>query len=105
MNMTFASNEVTPPLKLRVLDLADAKASFCSKLLADMGAEVIKIEKPGGDSTRFISPFCRNFQHPERSLFFWYNNLNKYSITLDFQKRKGRDILFKLVEKADVVIE
>jgi len=45
---------------LRVLDLADEKASFCSKLLADMGAKVIKVEKAGGDELRWIGPFWRN---------------------------------------------
>ena len=45
---------------LRVLDLADEKASFCSKLLADMGAKVIKVEKAGGDKSRWIGPFWRN---------------------------------------------
>ncbi|GAI76675.1 unnamed protein product, partial [marine sediment metagenome] len=68
---------------IRVLDLADEKASFCSKLLADMGASVIKVEKPGGDASRGIGPFLNDTPHPEKSLFFWYHNTNKRGITLN----------------------
>jgi crotonobetainyl-CoA:carnitine CoA-transferase CaiB-like acyl-CoA transferase len=57
---------------LRVLDLADEKASFCSKLLSDLGAGVIKVEKRGGDTSRRNGPFWRGKPHPERSLSFWY---------------------------------
>jgi crotonobetainyl-CoA:carnitine CoA-transferase CaiB-like acyl-CoA transferase len=91
--------------KLRVLDIADEKASFCSKILADLGAQVIKVEKPGGDSSRKIGPFLNNSAHPEQSLFFWYNNTNKVGVTLDLQQIDGRKFFAKLIEKADVVVE
>ena len=68
---------------IRILDLADEKASFCSKLLADLGAYVIKIEKPGGDPSRRIGPFLGNSFHPEKSLSFYYNNTNKLGVTLN----------------------
>jgi crotonobetainyl-CoA:carnitine CoA-transferase CaiB-like acyl-CoA transferase len=90
---------------LRVLDLADETASFCSKLLADMGASVIKVEKPQRDSPRRIGPFWKNSPHPERSLFFWYNNTNKRGITLNLEHSAGKKIFLKLVQKADAVIE
>ncbi|MDO8568370.1 MAG: CoA transferase, partial [Dehalococcoidales bacterium] len=67
----------------RVLDLADSKGFFCGKLLADLGADVIKIEKPGGDDTRKIGPFKDNIPHPEGSLSFAYYNTNKRGITLN----------------------
>ena len=67
---------------IRILDLADEKASFCSKLLADMGATVVKLEKPGGDSSRKSGPFWNNMPHPERSLSFYYNNTNKFGISV-----------------------
>jgi crotonobetainyl-CoA:carnitine CoA-transferase CaiB-like acyl-CoA transferase len=54
---------------LQVLDLADEKASLCSKLLADLGARVIKIEKPGGDPSRKIGPFLGDSPNPENSVF------------------------------------
>ena len=90
---------------IRILDLADEKASFCSKLLADMGADVIKVEKPGGDSSRKIGPFLGNSPHPEKSLFFYYHNSNKLGITLDIEKDEGKKIFFKLLKKTDVVVE
>ena len=90
---------------LLVLDLADEKASFCAKLLADTGARVIKIEKPGGDISRQEGPFQGNKPHPEKSLSFWYNNTSKLGITLNLDKRVGRDIFLKLTSRADVMIE
>lgn len=90
---------------LEVLDLADEKASFCSKLLADLGAEVVKIERPGGDASRWIGPFWGNKPHPERSLSFWYNNSNKLGITLNWETREGQEILHQMAGKTDVIIE
>jgi crotonobetainyl-CoA:carnitine CoA-transferase CaiB-like acyl-CoA transferase len=90
---------------IRILDLADEKASFCSKLLADMGSTVIKVERPGGDPSRKIGPFLRNSPHPERSLFFFHNNTNKLGITLNLEHREGKKIFCRLVEKVDVVVE
>lgn len=90
---------------LRVLDLADEEASFGSRLLADMGTEVIKVEKPGGDASRWKPPFHGNEPHPEQSLSFWYNNAGKLGITLDLESAEGRDILRRLVAKSDVVVE
>ncbi len=56
---------------IRILDLADEKASFCTKLLADLGARVVKIEKPGGDESRRMGPFWENTSHSEKSLSFF----------------------------------
>jgi len=90
---------------IRVLDLADEKASFCSKLLADMGASVIKIERPGGDPSRKIGPFLGDSSHPERSLFFFHNNTNKLGITLNLEHIEGKKIFSRLVERADIMVE
>ena len=90
---------------IQILDLADEKANFCSKLLADLGARVIKIEKPGGDPSRGIGPFLEGSPHPEKSVFFYYNNANKLGITLDLEHAEGREIFFKLIKKTDIVIE
>ena len=90
---------------MRVLDLADEKASFCTRLLADLGACVIKIEKPGGDPSRKIGPFLKNSGYPLKSLSFFYNNLNKLGITLDIEREEGKSIFLRLVEGADVVVE
>jgi crotonobetainyl-CoA:carnitine CoA-transferase CaiB-like acyl-CoA transferase len=76
----------------RVLDLTDEKGLMCSKLLGDLGADVIKIEKPGGDPTRNIDPFYQDEIHPEKSLFWFAYNTNKRGITLDIETGEGREI-------------
>jgi crotonobetainyl-CoA:carnitine CoA-transferase CaiB-like acyl-CoA transferase len=90
---------------LRVLDLTDYRAQLCGRLLADMGADVIKIEPPGGDPARRIGPFVDDVPHPDRSLFFWFYNLNKRSITLDLTQQQGTEILLTLAKSADLIIE
>jgi crotonobetainyl-CoA:carnitine CoA-transferase CaiB-like acyl-CoA transferase len=90
---------------IRVLDLADEKASFCSKLLADLGARVIKIEKPGGDLSRKLGPFINDSPHPKQSLSFFHNNTNKLGITLNLEHEHGRNIFFKLLQKTDIVVD
>jgi benzylsuccinate CoA-transferase BbsE subunit len=90
---------------LRVLDLTDLKAHLCARLLADMGADVIKIEPPGGDAARRVGPFVDDRPHRDRSLFFWFYNLNKRSLTLDLGHPEGAAILRRLAEGADVVVE
>lgn len=69
-----------------------------------MGAEVIKIEKPGGDASRWIGPFWGNQAHAEKSLSFWYNNTGKLGITLCLESEKDRGIFRSLASKADVVV-
>ena len=90
---------------IRILDLADEKASFCSKILADLGATVIKVEPPCGDATRHRGPFLKTSSHPEESLSFLYNNINKLGITLNIEHRLGREIFLKLTEIAEVMVE
>ncbi|MCK4784868.1 MAG: CoA transferase [Desulfobacteraceae bacterium] len=90
---------------LRVMDLADEKAGFCSKLLADMGARVIKIEKPDGDPSRHIGPFRKDSSKSKSSLSFFYNNTNKLGITLDIEHREGKSLFLRLVKRTDVIME
>jgi crotonobetainyl-CoA:carnitine CoA-transferase CaiB-like acyl-CoA transferase len=90
---------------IRILDLADEKASFCTKLLADLGAHVVKIEKPGGDQSRRMGPFWENTSHPEKSLSFFYHNTNKLGITLDLDRERGREIFLELVKRYDIIVE
>lgn len=89
----------------RVLDLTDEIGNYCARMLGDMGAEVIKIEKPGGDAGRDIGPFYNNEADPEKSLYWFFNCMNKKSITLNIEETEGRDIFKRLVKKADFVIE
>lgn len=89
----------------RVLDLCDEKGLFCGKLLSDFGANVLKIEKPGGDSARNIGPFYGDVPDPEKSLFWWAFNTNKKGITLNIETADGKKIFKRLVQTADIVIE
>jgi len=88
-----------------VLELADEKGLYCGKLMADMGADVVKIERPGGDATRDLPPFWRDVPHRERSLPFLYLNTGKRGITLDLARPEGRALFARLARTADVVIE
>jgi len=88
-----------------VLDLAGEQGGFSSRLLADMGARVIKVEKPGGDQSREIGPFWGDSPDPEKSLFDYFNSANKLGITLDLQNKEGRRIFLELVQRNDIIIE
>ena len=80
----------------RVLELADESGVYCGKLLADMGADVIKIERPGGDATRDIPPFLGERPGEDASLFFLYMNTSKRGVTLDIATPEGRDLFERL---------
>ena len=90
---------------LRVIDLSDEIGAYCGKLLADMGADVIKVEPPEGDPVRGQAPFVEDEPGSERSLSFWYYNTSKRGITLDLESEQGRELFRKLVASADVVVE
>lgn len=89
----------------RVLDLTDDKGFLCGKTLADLGADVIKIERPGGDPSRKIGGFWKDVPDPEKSLYWFAYNSNKRGITLYIESAEGREIFIKLVKTADFVIE
>ena len=90
---------------LRVLDLSDEKGQFGTKLLADMGADVIKIEPPGGDPVRQLGPFYQDQEDVEKSLYWFMLNTSKRGITLDITHPHGAAVLRRLVATADMVIE
>lgn len=99
------STENTALGGLRVLDLANEFGLYCGKLLAGLGADVIKVERPGGDITRNIGPFYGDDLHPEKSLFFTYQNTGKRGITLNLGNKDGQAIFRRLAKASDVVIE
>jgi crotonobetainyl-CoA:carnitine CoA-transferase CaiB-like acyl-CoA transferase len=94
-----------PLAGLRVLELADEKGQFCGKLLGDLGADVVKIEPPGGEPCRHVGPFLDDIPHPERSLSFWYYNTSKRGITLNLETAGGQRLFRRLAMTADVVLE
>ena len=94
--MTAAETLPGPLTGLRILELADEKGQFCGKLLGDLGADVVKIEPPGGEATRRVGPFLDDIPHPERSLSFWYYNTSKRGITLNLETADGRQLFRRL---------
>jgi crotonobetainyl-CoA:carnitine CoA-transferase CaiB-like acyl-CoA transferase len=100
---------------LRVLDLAGPIGVYCGKLLAGLGADVVKVEPPGGDPMRDLGPF---YPYPsgeadpdqaptkgERSLYWWHYNINKRGITLGLESAAGQDLFKRLAGVADIVVE
>ena len=80
-------------------------APYCGKLLADMGAQVVKIERPGaGDQAREYGPFSNDQPHPERSGLFLYLNSNKQGVTLNLETPTGQEILAGLLAQSDVFV-
>ncbi|MEE9284511.1 MAG: CoA transferase [Dehalococcoidia bacterium] len=96
-----------PLAGLNVLDLTwHVAGPYATSLLADYGADVLKVERPGvGDPARRYGPFPGDVPHPERSGTFLHLNTNKRSITLDLQTAPGRALIMALARDADVVVE
>lgn len=90
---------------LRVIELANERGEWCGKLLADAGADVIKVEPPLGARERTIGPFYQDVPDPERSLHFWHYNTGKRGVTLDLETAEGRERFKQLVVTADVLLE
>ncbi len=89
----------------RVLDLTTERGLLCGQMLGDLGADVIKVEPPGGSPARMIPPFLHDQPHRDRSLYWWAYNRNKRSITADLEHPRGRELVLNLVRRADFLIE
>ncbi len=92
---------------VKVLDLTHYIAGpYCTKLMADLGADVLKIEKPGGgDPARRMGPFPNDKPHPEKSALFLHLNTNKKGITLNLKSLAGREIFRQLVNDVGILVE
>ena len=90
---------------VRVVEMADEQAEHAGLLLAGLGAEVIKVEPPEGNSTRRIGPFLDDEPGPESSLFFWQHNRAKRSVTLDLDDEADARFAAELIGTADVLLE
>jgi crotonobetainyl-CoA:carnitine CoA-transferase CaiB-like acyl-CoA transferase len=102
----MAEGQQTQPIlpPIRVLDLTEGGCLLGGRLLGDLGADVIKIEPPGGSASR-IWPYYGNKEDPAKSIFWWVYNANKRGITLDIRQPEGQEIFKKLVKTADIVLE
>lgn len=89
----------------RALDLTDENGFLCGKILAELGVDVIKIEKPGGDPARSTGPFWHDESDPEKSLYWFAYNASKRGITLNLEDEQGKCIFRELVKTAHFVIE
>ncbi len=89
----------------RVLELANEWGTYCGKLFADLGADVIKVEPPEGDPLRRRGPFVDDEPGLERSLSFLHYNTNKRGITLNLETSDGRALAKRLIDATDVVVE
>ncbi len=89
----------------RVLDLTDERGLLCGQVLADLGADVIQVEPPGGSTARRMGPFLGDQADPERSLWWWAYARNKRGLVLDLETEQGRAELRELARSADFLIE
>ncbi|MGD9123607.1 MAG: CoA transferase [Desulfarculaceae bacterium] len=89
----------------RVLDLTNERGLLCGKALADLGADVILVEPPGGSPARRLQPFYQDQPDPERSLYWFSYCASKRSVTLNLETSDGRDLFKRLVQTADVVLD
>ena len=94
-----------PLAHYRVLDLTDRFGALSGRILGDLGADVIKIERPGGDHARRLPPFADGRPEPNGSLSWWAANANKRSMTLDLNTPDGRVLLRQLATASDFVME
>ena len=90
---------------IRVIEIANERGVLTGKLLADMGADVVTIEPPRGSAMRSYAPFVDDEPDPEKSLYWWYYNTSKRSVTLDLESQRGRELFMRLVATADAVLE
>lgn len=91
--------------RVQVLELAQRiSGPYCGKILAHLGARVIKVEPPEGDTARWLGPFPNHTPHPEKSGLFLWLNANKYGVTLDLTTATDRRQLQQLVRTADIII-
>jgi len=103
--MTTPAQRSTLMAGYRMLDLSDEKGMLCGKIFADMGVEVIKVERPGGDPARSLPPFHHDEPDPGKSLFWFAYNTGKKSVTLDLATADGRAVFQDLVKVSDFVLE
>ncbi len=103
--MPQSDRDLQPLSPYRVLDLTEGGFNWCGKVLADFGADVIKVEPPSGSPTRKLGPFVGGVPGHERSLFWAAYCVNKRGVTLDLESRSGRDQLKALASGADILIE
>lgn len=95
---------IGPLSGVRVLDLSGSLGAYCTKLLADLGADVLKVEPPTGDPLRRRPPFKGDQPHPDGSLYFAYYHANKRGLVLDLTAETALEIMRRLAQSAAVAV-
>src|SRR6266542_2052966 len=90
---------------VRVVELGGELGEYCGKVVAGLGADVIRVESPEGSPTRHYGPFYGDREHRERSLYFWHYNFAKRSVTIDLNRDAGLQELRDLIHRSDVVLD
>lgn len=90
---------------LRVLEIGEELGEYCGKVLAGVGADVVRVEPPGGAETRTFGPFLGDVEDGSRSLYFWHHNIGKRSLVVDLDTAEGQRLFVRLAAVADVVID
>lgn len=90
---------------IRVLEIGNELGEYCGKVLAGLGADVVRVEPPGGEGTRGYGPFYHDQPHPDRSLYFWHYNFAKRSVVLDLDSQAGKTAFAELAATADVIVD
>ncbi len=90
---------------LRILDLSGPAGFYCTKLLADLGADVVRVEPPGGGSSDLLRPFLGAEADPNQSLYRWHFHTNKRSILLDINSSSGREVFDSLLSASDALVD
>jgi benzylsuccinate CoA-transferase BbsE subunit len=90
---------------IRILDLTGPMGGYCTKLLADLGADIILVEPPEGHPARRMGPYFHDEVHPDKSLYFFHFNTNKRSVTLNLDTIDGQNILKKMIKASDMLVE
>src|SRR5215467_12807316 len=106
MRQKSSSDDRSPMLSpYRALDLTTERGLLCGQILGDLGADVIKVEPPGGSTARYLAPFYQDLVDPNRSIYWWAYNRNKRSITLNLEVDESKELLYRLVAGSDFLIE
>lgn len=90
---------------VRILEIGDELGEYCGKVLAGLGADVVRVEPPGGEVTRGYGPFYRDQAHPDRSLYFWHYNFGKRGLELDLDDPADQARFRDLAQAADVILD
>ena len=98
-------SQVAPLSPYRVVELSSERTEFCGKILRDLGADVITVEPLDGSDARRFGPYANDTPGLETSLAWWAHNRDKRSLALDVRTDAGRDILARLLNDADFLIE